>query len=55
MENYYQESIDGLKRHGVEEENIDITWVPGAFEIPFSCKENGRSGKYDAVICLGQL
>jgi 6,7-dimethyl-8-ribityllumazine synthase len=48
-------ALDGLKRHGVEEENIEITWVPGAFEIPLMAKKMAQSGKYDAVICLGAV
>ncbi|MFC4738012.1 6,7-dimethyl-8-ribityllumazine synthase [Bacillus daqingensis] len=42
-------------RHGVSEENIDIVWVPGAFEIPFAAKKLADSGKYDAVITLGTV
>ena len=48
-------AIDGLKRHGVEEENIDVTWVPGAFEIPLVAKRLAVTKKYDAVICLGAV
>ncbi|MCR4845405.1 MAG: 6,7-dimethyl-8-ribityllumazine synthase [Eubacterium sp.] len=46
---------DGLIRHDVEEENIDIAWVPGAFEIPLIAKKMAKSGKYDAIICLGTV
>lgn len=46
-------AVDGLVRHGVEEENITAAWVPGAFEIPVVAKKMAESGKYDAVICLG--
>ncbi|EIT85886.1 6,7-dimethyl-8-ribityllumazine synthase [Fictibacillus macauensis ZFHKF-1] len=46
---------DALKRHGVEEENVDIAWVPGAFEIPLIAKKMADSGKYDAVITLGTV
>jgi len=42
---------DGLVRHDVPEENIDVAWVPGAFEIPLIAKKMAKSGKYDAVIC----
>ncbi len=45
--------IDSLKRHGVAEENIDVAWVPGAFEIPLAVKK--VVGKYDAVITLGAV
>ncbi|GAA0729093.1 6,7-dimethyl-8-ribityllumazine synthase [Clostridium malenominatum] len=48
-------AIDGLKRHGVEEENIEIAWVPGAFEIPLIAKKMAKSKKYDGVICLGAV
>ncbi|HSL86844.1 MAG TPA: 6,7-dimethyl-8-ribityllumazine synthase [Bacteroidales bacterium] len=48
-------SIDGLKRHGVDENDIEIAWVPGAFEIPLMAKKMAKSGKYDAVICLGAV
>jgi len=48
-------ALDGLKRHGVEENEIEITWVPGAFEIPLVAKKMAKSGKYDAVICLGAV
>ena len=44
---------DALLRHDVKEENIDIAWVPGAFEIPLIAQKMADSGKYDAVICLG--
>ena len=42
---------DGLVRHDVSEENIDLAWVPGAFEIPLIASKMAKSGKYDAVIC----
>lgn len=48
-------AIDGLVRHGVEEENITAAWVPGAFEIPTIAKKMAESGKYDAVICVGAV
>ncbi|WP_368490650.1 6,7-dimethyl-8-ribityllumazine synthase [Clostridium sp. BJN0013] len=48
-------ALDCLKRHGAEEDNIDITWVPGAFEIPMISKKMAFSQKYDAVICLGAV
>ncbi|MCE7791080.1 6,7-dimethyl-8-ribityllumazine synthase [Salipaludibacillus sp. CUR1] len=46
---------DALKRHGVSEDDIDIAWVPGAFEIPLIAKRMAESGKYDAVITLGTV
>lgn len=48
-------ALDGLKRHGVNEENIDIAWVPGAFEVPFISKQMAETGDYDAVIGLGTV
>lgn len=48
-------AVDGLVRHGVEEENIDAAWVPGAFEIPLVARQMAESGKYDAVICVGAV
>lgn len=48
-------ALDGLKRHDVNEENIEIAWVPGAFEIPLIASKMAESGRYDAVICLGAV
>ena len=48
-------ALDGLKRRGVRDEDIDIAWVPGAFEIPLIAQKMAESGKYDAVICLGAV
>ena len=48
-------ALDGLKRHDVREENIEIAWVPGAFEIPLIAQKMAESGKYDAIICLGTV
>lgn len=47
--------FDGLIRHGVEEDNIDVAWVPGAFEVPFIAKQMAETGDYDAVIGLGTV
>ena len=44
-------AMDGLTRHGVQEEDISLAWVPGAFEIPLIASKMAASGKYDAVIC----
>ena len=46
---------DGLIRHGVSDDNIDLAWVPGAFEIPLVAQKMAKSNKYDAVICLGAV
>ncbi|WP_342597986.1 6,7-dimethyl-8-ribityllumazine synthase [Psychrobacillus sp. FSL H8-0483] len=48
-------AMDGLKRHGVSEENIDVAWVPGVFEVPFMTKKMAESKKYDAIIGLGTV
>ncbi|WP_297564987.1 6,7-dimethyl-8-ribityllumazine synthase [uncultured Arcanobacterium sp.] len=48
-------ALDGLRRHGVAEADVEIAWVPGAFEIPLLAKKMAESGKYDAVICLGAV
>ena len=48
-------AVDGLVRHGVEENNITAAWVPGAFEIPLAASKMAASGKYDAVICVGAV
>ncbi|SHK18887.1 6,7-dimethyl-8-ribityllumazine synthase [Anaerobranca californiensis DSM 14826] len=48
-------AVDAIRRHGGMEENIEITWVPGAFEIPLVAKKLAKSGRYDAVICLGAV
>ena len=46
---------DALLRHGVNEEDIDIAWVPGSFEIPLAAKNLAQTKRYDAVICLGAV
>ena len=46
---------DGLLRHDVKDEDIDLAWVPRAFEIPLIASKMAKSGKYDAVICLGAV
>lgn len=48
-------AIDTLKRHDVDDDSIDVAWVPGAFEIPLIASKMAKSGKYDAVICLGAV
>ena len=47
-------ALDAMKRHGADNE-VDVAWVPGAFEIPLVAKKMAKSGKYDAVICLGAV
>jgi 6,7-dimethyl-8-ribityllumazine synthase len=46
---------DALIRHGVNDDDIDIAWVPGAFEIPLIAQKMAETEKYDAVICLGAV
>ena len=48
-------AMDGLVRHDVREEDVDVAWVPGAFEIPLIAKKMAECGRYDAVICLGAV
>lgn len=48
-------ALDGLKRHDVQDDDIDVAWVPGAFEIPLAADRMAKCGKYDAVICLGTV
>ena len=48
-------AIDVLTRHGVKEEDFDIFWVPGSYEIPITALKVAQGGKYDAIICLGAV
>jgi 6,7-dimethyl-8-ribityllumazine synthase len=48
-------AMDGLKRHGVDENDVTVAWVPGAFEIPLIAKKMAESRNYDAVITLGAV
>ncbi|MDE4543021.1 MULTISPECIES: 6,7-dimethyl-8-ribityllumazine synthase [unclassified Thermoanaerobacterium] len=48
-------ALDALRRHGVDDESIDIAWTPGAFEIPLISKKMATSKKYDAIIALGAV
>lgn len=47
--------IDALRRHGAGEDDVEVAWVPGAFEIPLAARKMAESGRYDAVICLGAV
>lgn len=48
-------ALDALIRHEVKEEDITVSWVPGAFEIPFAAQSLARTERYDAIICLGAV
>ena len=48
-------ALDALKRHDVADDNIETAWCPGAFEIPLIASKMAKSGKYDAIICLGAV
>ncbi|MBL4560482.1 MAG: 6,7-dimethyl-8-ribityllumazine synthase [Labilibaculum sp.] len=48
-------ALDAIHRHGASTDDVDVAWVPGAFEIPLIAKKMAKSGKYDAVICLGAV
>lgn len=48
-------ALDCLKRHGVQDGEVDVAWVPGAFELPLIAQKMAESGKYDAVITLGAV
>ena len=47
--------LDGLNRHGADNESIDVVWAPGAFEVPLLAKKLAANKKYDAIICLGAV
>lgn len=48
-------AVDAFVRHGGDENNLEVAWVPGAFEIPLVAKKMAESKKYDAVVCLGAV
>jgi 6,7-dimethyl-8-ribityllumazine synthase len=48
-------ALDALKRHGATDEEVEVAWVPGAFEIPMIAQKMAQSGKYDAIITLGAV
>lgn len=48
-------ALDAFKRHGAKDEEVEVAWVPGAFEIPLIAQKMAESGKYDAVITLGAV
>lgn len=48
-------ALDTLVRHGVDMEDIDVMWIPGAFEMPLAAKKMAQTGRYDGIICLGAI
>ncbi len=48
-------ALDCFSAHGIEEDDLDLAWVPGAFEVPLAARRLASSGAYDAVICLGAV
>lgn len=50
-----QGALDNLRRHDVADADVDVAWVPGAFEMPLIAERMARSGSYDAVVCLGAV
>ncbi|KAL5990728.1 hypothetical protein ACLOJK_011632 [Asimina triloba] len=48
-------ALDTFKRYSVREEDIDVVWVPGSFEIPVAAQKLGKSGRYHAVLCIGAV
>src|SRR5437660_123817 len=55
VENLVAGARDGLRRHGVADDAVDLAWVPGSFEIPLVAQQLAASGKYLAIICLGAV
>ncbi len=50
-----QGAEDTLSKHGVQDKDITVVWVPGSFEVPMLAKKMAESGKYDAIVCLGAI
>jgi len=48
-------ALDAVRRHGGDVGSVDVVWVPGSYEIPIAASEMARTGRYDAVICLGAV
>jgi 6,7-dimethyl-8-ribityllumazine synthase len=48
-------ALDGLRRHGVAEETIEVAWAPGSFELPLVCRRMADTGRYDVLIALGAV
>ncbi|HEX6058547.1 MAG TPA: 6,7-dimethyl-8-ribityllumazine synthase, partial [Gemmatimonadaceae bacterium] len=48
-------ALDAVRRHGGEAESVDVVWVPGSYEIPLAAREMAKTGRYDALVCLGAV
>lgn len=48
-------ALDAIARHGADEKQVEVVWVPGSFEIPVAANKLAKSGKFDAVVCLGTV
>ena len=48
-------ALEGFERHGVDLDTVEVAWVPGAYELPLLAKRLGKSGKFDAVVCIGAV
>ncbi len=48
-------ALSGFRRHGVSDDDVEVAWVPGSFEIPLVARRLARSGQFDAVVCLGTV
>jgi 6,7-dimethyl-8-ribityllumazine synthase len=55
VEHLVNGALDGLKRHGVADDGIDLIWVPGSYEIPLVAQRLASSRKYASIICLGAI
>jgi 6,7-dimethyl-8-ribityllumazine synthase len=55
VEKLVEGALSCLRKHGIHEDDLDVAWVPGSFEIPFAAKKLATSAQYDAVICLGAV
>jgi 6,7-dimethyl-8-ribityllumazine synthase len=55
VERLVEGALERLRAHGVAEDSLNVTWVPGAFELPLVARRLGASGGYDAVVCLGAV
>jgi 6,7-dimethyl-8-ribityllumazine synthase len=54
-ERLLQGAVDTAREHGVADHNLDVAWVPGAFELPLAARALAESGRYDAIACVGAV